>query len=133
MLSDPAPVSPAAAGFEARGLIFGAPLALRLGVPFVPLRKPGKLPGAFLSAAYVTEYSTDRIEMHVGAVAPGTRCLLVDDLVATGGTLLAGAALVAQAGGAVVEAACVVEMPDLGGRAKLGGIGLFSVLLRAGD
>ena len=71
--------------------------------------------------------------MHVGAVAPGARCLLVDDLVATGGTLLAGAALVAQAGGAVVEAACVVEMPDLGGRAKLGEIPLFSVLLRAGD
>ena len=71
--------------------------------------------------------------MHVGAVVPGARCLLVDDLVATGGTLLAGAALVAQAGGAVVEAACVVEMPDLGGRAKLGEIPLFSVLLRAGD
>lgn len=71
--------------------------------------------------------------MHVGAVQPGARCLLVDDLVATGGTLLAGAALVAQAGGAVVEAACVVEMPDLGGRARLGEIKLFSVLLRAGD
>lgn len=76
-----------AAGFEARGLIFGAPLALALQVPFVPLRKPGKLPGETIHADYITEYSTDRIEMHVGAVKPGQRVVLVDDLVATGGTL----------------------------------------------
>lgn len=68
-------------------MIFGAPLALALDVPFVPLRKPGKLPGETIFADYITEYSTDRIEMHVGAVAPGNRVVLIDDLIATGGTL----------------------------------------------
>lgn len=106
------------AGFEARGLIFGAPLAVALGCAFVPLRKPGKLPGATLSEEYVTEYSTDRIEMHVGAVQPGQRVVLVDDLIATGGTLRAGLDLVKKAGGDVVEAAAVIDL-GLGGRQKL--------------
>jgi adenine phosphoribosyltransferase len=109
----------AIAGFEARGLIFGAPLALALGIPFVPLRKPGKLPGATVREAYDTEYSSDALELHVGAIAPGARVLLVDDLVATGGTLAAGARLVRRAGGVAVEAACVVELPFLAGRARL--------------
>jgi adenine phosphoribosyltransferase len=108
------------AGFEARGLIFGAPVALALGLPFVPLRKPGKLPGKTIAESYVTEYSTDTIEMHEGHIKPGQRVLLVDDLVATGGTLKAGAALVEKAGGTVVEAACVIELPALNGRAKIG-------------
>eukprot|EP00887_Chlorella_sp_A99_P005113 scaffold25.g5113.t1 len=107
------------AGFEARGLIFGAPLAIALGVPFVPLRKPGKLPGQTLFADYVTEYSTDRIEMHHGAVGPGQRVVLVDDLIATGGTLVAGVELIKKAGGEVIEAACVIELPELKGRSKL--------------
>eukprot|EP00879_Flechtneria_rotunda_P028341 GHRR01030442.1.p1 GENE.GHRR01030442.1~~GHRR01030442.1.p1 ORF type:complete len:166 (+),score=34.45 GHRR01030442.1:152-649(+) len=84
------------AGFEARGLIFGAPLALALGCAFVPLRKPGKLPGETISESYITEYSTDRIEMHTGAITAGQRVVLVDDLIATGGTLKAGVNLVGE-------------------------------------
>lgn len=108
------------AGFEARGLIFGAPLALALGCAFVPLRKPGKLPGERISESYITEYSTDTIEMHTGAVQAGQRVVLIDDLIATGGTMLAGINLVKKAGGEVVETACIIELPLLGGRAKLG-------------
>ena len=120
------------AGFEARGLIFGAPLALALRVPFVPLRKPGKLPGETICAEYVTEYSTDKIEMHTGAVKPGQKVLLVDDLIATGGTLGAGIDLVSQAGGSVMGCACVVELPDLDGRKKLGDIPLFVLVEKEG-
>jgi adenine phosphoribosyltransferase len=78
------------AGFEARGLIFGAPLALALGAAFVPLRKPGKLPGETISEEYFLEYGSDKIEMHSGAVSAGQRVVLVDDLIATGGTMAAG-------------------------------------------
>lgn len=120
------------AGFEARGLIFGAPLALALKVPFVPLRKPGKLPGETISAEYVTEYSTDKIEMHTGAVKAGQKVLLVDDLIATGGTLGAGVDLISKAGGTVMGAACVVELPDLKGREKLGDIPLLVLVQKAG-
>ncbi|KAL4450632.1 hypothetical protein ABPG77_000988 [Micractinium sp. CCAP 211/92] len=120
------------AGFEARGLIFGAPLAIALGCAFVPLRKPGKLPGATISADYVTEYSTDRIEMHVGALQPGQRVVLVDDLIATGGTLRAGVELVKKAGGEVVEAACVIELPELKGREKLDGLPLHVLVEKEG-
>jgi adenine phosphoribosyltransferase len=108
------------AGFEARGFLFGTPVALALGLPFVPLRKPGKLPGSTISEEYVTEYSTDKIEVHEGHIKPGQRVLLVDDLVATGGTLAAGAALVKKAGGEVHECACVIELPALKGREKVG-------------
>ncbi|KAF8063014.1 APT4 [Scenedesmus sp. PABB004] len=121
------------AGFEARGFIFGAPLALALGVPFVPLRKPGKLPGETVCESYITEYSTDSIEMHTGAVAPGQRVLLVDDLIATGGTLRAGINLVRKVGGVVVEAACVIELPALKGREKLEGTPLFVLIEKEGD
>jgi adenine phosphoribosyltransferase len=121
------------AGFEARGFLFGTPVALALGVPFVPLRKPGKLPGATISQEYVTEYSTDKIEMHTGHVQPGQRVLLVDDLVATGGTLAAGAALIKQAGGEVVEAACVIELPALKGRDKIGDLPLFVLIEMEGE
>lgn len=112
-------------GFEARGLIFGAPLALALKVPFVPLRKPGKLPGETISAEYITEYSTDKIEMHTGAVKPGQNVLLVDDLIATGGTLGAGIDLVTKAEASVAGCACIIELPELEGRKKLGDIPLF--------
>lgn len=121
------------AGFEARGFLFGAPVALALGLPFVPLRKPGKLPGKTIGEAYVTEYSTDRIEMHEGHIKPGQRVLLVDDLVATGGTLAAGAALVKKAGGEVVEAACVIELPALNGRAKIGDLPLHVLIEMEGE
>jgi adenine phosphoribosyltransferase len=84
------PFASGCVGFEARGLIFGAPLALALGAAFVPLRKPGKLPGETISEEYTLEYGSDKIEMHVGAVKSGQRVLLVDDLIATGGTMAAG-------------------------------------------
>ncbi|KXZ50908.1 hypothetical protein GPECTOR_14g155 [Gonium pectorale] len=120
------------AGFEARGLIFGAPLALALGAAFVPLRKPGKLPGEKISEEYKTEYSTDKIEMHVGAIQPGQRVVLVDDLIATGGTLAAGINLVKKAGGEVVEAACVIELPFLNGRVKIPDTPLFVLVEKEG-
>jgi adenine phosphoribosyltransferase len=123
----------AVAGFEARGFIFGAPVALALGLPFVPLRKPGKLPGKTIGEEYVTEYSTDKIEMHEGHIKPGQRVLLVDDLVATGGTLAAGAALVKKAGGEVVEAACVIELPALKGREKIGDLPLHVLIEMEGE
>ncbi|KAI8109509.1 hypothetical protein M9434_000791 [Picochlorum sp. BPE23] len=113
------------AGFEARGLIFGAPLALALNIPFVPLRKPGKLPGETISATYETEYSTDKIEMHTGAVKEGQKVLLVDDLIATGGTLGAGIDLITKAKANVMGCACIIELPELEGRKKLGDIPLF--------
>ncbi|KAF5837228.1 phosphoribosyltransferase-like protein [Dunaliella salina] len=124
------------AGFEARGLIFGAPLALALGVPFVPLRKPGKLPGPRISEEYVTEYSSDKIEMHEGAVLPGQRVVLIDDLIATGGTLNAGVNLIKKVNAEVVGAGCVIELPFLNGRSKvtgtLGDDGLFVLVEKEG-
>ena len=84
------------AGFEARGFLFGPPIALALGVPFVPLRKPKKLPGPTIGEEYELEYGTDRLEMHVGHVTKGQRVILVDDLVATGGTLTAGIKLMRE-------------------------------------
>eukprot|EP00899_Mesostigma_viride_P007428 jgi/Mesvir1/16687/Mv15084-RA.1 len=101
------------AGFEARGFIFGPPIALALGCKFVPLRKPKKLPGETIGAEYQLEYGTDRIEMHVGAVNEGDRVLLVDDLVATGGTLGAGIQLMEKVHAQVVECCCVIELPEL--------------------
>ena len=115
----------AVVGFEARGFIFGPPIALALGLPFVPLRKPGKLPGKTVSIAYALEYGTDKLEMHDDALAPGARVLLVDDLVATGGTLAAGIALLKQVGAVPVECAAVIELPELNGRAKLSGTPLY--------
>jgi adenine phosphoribosyltransferase len=107
------------AGVEARGFIVGAALAHRLGLGFVPLRKKGKLPGATIGRDYALEYGTDRIELHVGAIAKGARVLVVDDLLATGGTAEAAIALVAEAGGTVVEACFLVDLPDLGGSKRL--------------
>ena len=119
----------AVCAFESRGFPFGAPLALALGLPLVLLRKPKKLPGAVLSESYALEYGTDTMEMHVGALKEGQRVLLVDDLVATGGTLAAGARLVARAGAVAVEAVCIIELPELKGREKLGdGLPLFALL-----
>ncbi|XP_076940671.1 adenine phosphoribosyltransferase 4-like [Bidens hawaiensis] len=107
------------AGIEARGFMFGPAIALAIGAKFVPLRKPKKLPGEVISEKYVLEYGTDCLEMHVGAVEAGERTLVVDDLVATGGTLCAAMNLLERAGAVVVECACVVEVPDLKGRERL--------------
>ena len=113
----PAERAPTAiAGFDARGFIFGPPLALALGVPFVMIRKAGKLPGVLVSSgAYETEYSTDETVMRLGSVQAGDRVVLVDDLIATGGTAIAGFELVDQLGAEVLEFAAVVCLPGLGG------------------
>jgi adenine phosphoribosyltransferase len=118
------------AGVEARGFILGGALAHRLGTGFVPLRKKGKLPGETLGQDYALEYGTDRIELHVGAIAPGERVLVVDDLLATGGTAEAAIRLVEAARGVVVEACFLVDLPELGGGAKLRGLGhsVFSLV-----
>ncbi len=107
------------AGIESRGFLLAAPLALKLGCGFVMLRKRGKLPGAVIGLDYSLEYGTDRIEMQADAVAPGTRVVLVDDLLATGGTMAAGIALLRQAGAEVPAAAALIELTFLGGRSRL--------------
>ena len=110
-------------GIEARGFIFGTAIAYQLGLGFVPLRKPGKLPGRTVGRDFDLEYGQDRIEMHVGAVEPGHRVLVVDDLLATGGTAEAAVELVREVGAHVVECAFVVALPDLGGVARLEKLG----------
>jgi adenine phosphoribosyltransferase len=107
------------AGIEARGFIVGAALAYHLGVGFVPIRKKGKLPAETVGQDYELEYGTDRIEMHADAVSPGERVLLVDDLIATGGTAGAACKLIESMGGTIVECCFVIDLPDLGGRARL--------------
>jgi len=107
------------AGIEARGFVFGAPVAIALGAGFVPLRKPGKLPWKKEREAYALEYGTDALEIHAdGAVRPD-RVLLVDDVLATGGTAKAAVALLRRLGGVVVAATFVLELEALGGRARL--------------
>ncbi|MCC3407513.1 MAG: adenine phosphoribosyltransferase [Microcoleus sp. PH2017_10_PVI_O_A] len=106
-------------GMESRGFIFGTPLAYKMGVGFVPVRKPGKLPGEVLFAEYELEYGVDRLEMHRDAMKPGSRVLVVDDLIATGGTAAATANLLQQAGCELVGFAFVIELQALGGRQKL--------------
>ncbi|KAL6634729.1 hypothetical protein ACP70R_027400 [Stipagrostis hirtigluma subsp. patula] len=101
----------AVAGIEARGFIFGPAIALAIGGKFIPLRKPRKLPGEVIRETYVLEYGSDCLEMHVGAIEPGERVLIVDDLVATGGTLCAAIRLLERAGADVVECACVIGLP----------------------
>lgn len=104
---------------EARGFIIGAPVAVALGAGFVPQRKGGKLPYQTLGRDYALEYGSDTIEMHVDAIAPGDRVLLVDDLIATGGTARASCELVGDAGGEIVECCFVIDLPELGGRRLL--------------
>ena len=105
---------------EARGFIFGAAVAVELGIGFVPVRKPGKLPVEVIGIDYALEYGADRLEMDPGAVTPGQRVVLVDDLIATGGTACAAASLLRRAGAVVERAAFVVDLPDLGGATRLG-------------
>jgi adenine phosphoribosyltransferase len=107
------------AGIESRGFIFGAPVAYALGCGFTVLRKKGKLPGSVMAHEYALEYGTDRLEMHDDAIHPGQRVVLIDDLLATGGTLAAGARLMHQVGAVVLAAACVIELTFLKGRSKL--------------
>jgi len=109
----------AIAGLEARGFILGGALAAVLGVGFVPIRKKGKLPGETVRRSYALEYGTDELELHVDAVEPGERVLVVDDLIATGGTAGAALDLLAEVKANVVGASFVIDLPDLGGAAKL--------------
>ncbi|KAM0906322.1 hypothetical protein ACQ4PT_016830 [Festuca glaucescens] len=118
------------AGVEARGFIFGPPIALAIGAKFVPIRKPKKLPGQMISEEYSLEYGTDKIEMHAGAVQPNDWALIVDDLIAAGGTLCAAAKLIELVGVEVVECARVIELPELKGRDKFGNRPVF-VLVQA--
>ena len=115
-------------GIEARGFIFASALAYALGAGFVPVRKPKKLPGERVSVTYSLEYGTDTLEMHTGAVTSGHCILIVDDLLATGGTAAATAQLIEENGGKVAGMAFVVELTFLNGRSKLQGYDVFSLL-----
>jgi adenine phosphoribosyltransferase len=106
-------------GIESRGFIIGSVVAYLLGVGFVPIRKQGKLPAETVGHDYELEYGTDRVEIHVDAISKGERILLVDDLIATGGTALAACTLIEQMGGEVAECCFVIDLPDLGGRKRL--------------
>jgi len=119
----------AVVGIESRGFIFGTAVAVELGVGFVPVRKPGKLPCETLSERYSLEYGTDSIEMHRDALGPGDRVVLVDDLLATGGTMKAAVSLVEKAGAAVRKIAFVIELAFLNGREKLEGYDVSSLLI----
>ena len=107
------------AGIESRGFLLAAPLALHLGIGFIMLRKPRKLPGAVLGLSYALEYGEDRIEMQADAVQHGQRVILLDDLLATGGTMAAGISLLQQAGADVVGSAALIELTFLGGRSRI--------------
>jgi adenine phosphoribosyltransferase len=106
-------------GIESRGFIIGGAMSYTLGKGFVPIRKKGKLPAEIISQEYALEYGTDQIEMHKDSIAAGTRVLVVDDLLATGGTALAAAALIEKLGGVIVEMCFIVNLPDVGGAKKL--------------
>ena len=115
-------------GIESRGFIFGAPIAITFGAGFVPVRKPGKLPADTVAETYELEYGTDTIEIHTDAIPKGSRVLLVDDLLATGGTMAACARLVDKLGGEVAGISFLIELSFLGGRAKLDGYRVASVV-----
>jgi len=123
------------AGIEARGFIIGAALAYKLGVGFVPMRKPGKLPATSIGRDYALEYGFNRLEIHTEAIALGEQILLVDDLIATGGTALAAASLIQELGGVVMGCAFVIDLPDLGGTQHLRDMGLkyFALCQFEGD
>ena len=106
-------------GIESRGFIIGGALSYALGKGFVPVRKSGKLPAEKITHEYKLEYGTDKIEMHIDSIQKGTKVLLIDDLLATGGTALAAAALIEKLGGVIYEMAFIVDLPDVGGSKKL--------------
>lgn len=115
-------------GIESRGFIFGAPLALRLGAGYVPARKPKKLPAATIREEYALEYGTDALEMHVDAITPGERVVVVDDLLATGGTAAAAGRLVEKLGGTLHGFAFLIELDFLSGRKKLESHEIFTLI-----
>jgi adenine phosphoribosyltransferase len=117
------------AGIEARGFLFGVAVALELEAGFVPVRKSGKLPGKTISREYELEYGTDRVEVHADAVAPDERVLVIDDLIATGGTAEATIHLIENVGAKIVGCAFVIDLPDLGGSRRIAANGHRSVSL----
>ena len=118
----------AIAAVEARGFLFAAPLAIQLRKPLIPLRKPGKLPYRTYSLKYDLEYGQAELHMHIDGVEPGAKVLMIDDVLATGGTMAAGCQLIEQAGGVVVGCAFLVELGFLNGREKLKGHNIYSLL-----
>lgn len=120
-------------GIDARGFIFGAILAYKLGVGFVPVRKKGKLPYKTIQATYSLEYGEDTVEMHIDALKKGERVVIVDDLIATGGTMSAATQLVEQLGGEIVECAFIIDLPDLKGKEKLKNYKVFCLMEFEGE
>lgn len=127
---DPAMRPDVVAGLDARGFILGAVIAYELNVGFVPIRKKGKLPFTTVEETYELEYGSATVELHTDAVKPGDRVLLIDDLIATGGTMMAGMKLLEKLGAQVIEGAAIVDLPELGGSEKLraAGLSLFTLL-----
>ena len=123
------------AGIESRGFILGAPLAYAMGKGFVPIRKKGKLPAETIGHDYELEYGADRIEIHTDAIQKGEKVLLVDDLIATGGTAEAACKLIEKIGGQIVECCFIIDLPDIGGRARLERLGhkVFALCEFEGD
>ena len=123
------------AGLDARGFILGAVVAYELNVGFVPIRKKGKLPFTTVAETYELEYGSATVELHTDAVQPGQRVLLIDDLIATGGTMMAGRKLLEKLGASVIEGAAIVNLPELGGSERLldSGLALFTLVDFAGD
>ncbi len=123
------------AGLDARGFILGAVVAYELNVGFVPIRKKGKLPFTTVEETYELEYGSATVELHTDAVKPGDRVLLIDDLIATGGTMMAGKKLLEKLGAIVMEGAAIVDLPELGGSEKLkaAGLPLFTLVDFAGS
>lgn len=111
------------AGIEARGFILGSALAYTLGLGFIPVRKKGKLPGKTITQSYDLEYGSDTIEIHEDALHAGARVLLIDDLIATGGTAIGAITLIEKVGGVIVETAFVVDLPELGGAKRIEALG----------
>ncbi len=127
---DPALRPDVVAGLDARGFILGSVVAYELGLGFVPIRKKGKLPFTTVEETYELEYGSATVELHTDAVRPGQRVLLIDDLIATGGTLLAGKKLLEKLGATVMEGAAIVDLPELGGsgRIRASGLPLFTLV-----
>ena len=127
---DPALKPTVVAGLDARGFIIGSVLAYELGVGFVPIRKKGKLPFTTVEETYELEYGSATVELHTDAVKPGDKVVLIDDLIATGGTMMAGRRLLEKLGAEVMEGAAIVDLPELGGSQKLteSGLKLFTLV-----
>jgi adenine phosphoribosyltransferase len=120
-------------GIDARGFVFGGVVAYKLGIGFVPVRKKGKLPGSTIQETYALEYGTDTLEIHEDAISPGEKVVIVDDLIATGGTVGAAVKLVKNLGADLLECAFVVELPDLKGRDQIDGCPVFAMVEFEGD